>query len=265
MRGSADGGHGGATRGHAVRSSSPATPTSACSTGRSIPAAAADPQPIDALSITEPPRLRHRILNHWDNLNGTVERGYAGGSLWDWHKLPDYKAPRYTDYARANASLGINGTVLTNVNANATSLTRRVPRQGRRARRRVPPVRHPRLPDRALQRADRDRRAENRRPARAGGPGLVDTQGRRDLQGDPRLRRLPREGQLRGAARAAGLQAHARRRRQHAGRRLGASRRHRHVARLRLCGEQQGGPRTSRRTRSSCRSTARSAPTSCCR
>ena len=44
-------------------------------------------------------------------------------SLWDWHTLPDYKAPRYTDYARANASLGINGTVLTNVNANATSLT----------------------------------------------------------------------------------------------------------------------------------------------
>jgi len=69
------------------------------------------------------PRLQHRILNHWDNLDGTVERGYAGGSLWDWHTLPGYLAPRYTDYARANASLGINGTVITNVNANATSLT----------------------------------------------------------------------------------------------------------------------------------------------
>jgi alpha-glucuronidase len=80
-------------------------------------------QRIDALAITERPRIQHRILNHWDNLDGSVERGYAGGSLWDWHKLPDYLSPRYTDYARANASLGINGTVLTNVNANATSLT----------------------------------------------------------------------------------------------------------------------------------------------
>jgi alpha-glucuronidase len=80
-------------------------------------------QPIEALAITERPRIRHRVLNHWDNLDGSVERGYAGGSLWDWHKLPGYAAPRYTDYARANASLGINGTVLTNVNGNATSLT----------------------------------------------------------------------------------------------------------------------------------------------
>ncbi len=67
--------------------------------------------------------MRLRVLDHWDNLNRTVERGYAGFSLWDWHKLPDYLDPRYTDYARANASVGINGAVLTNVNANATSLT----------------------------------------------------------------------------------------------------------------------------------------------
>jgi alpha-glucuronidase len=81
-------------------------------------------QRVDALAITEAPRTPYRILNHWDNLDGSVERGYAGASLWDWHKLPDYLSPRYTDYARANASLGVNGTVLTNVNANATSLTR---------------------------------------------------------------------------------------------------------------------------------------------
>jgi alpha-glucuronidase len=73
--------------------------------------------------VFERPQFRHRILNHWDNLDGSVERGYAGASLWDWHKLPGYTAPRYTDYARANASLGINGTVLTNVNADATALT----------------------------------------------------------------------------------------------------------------------------------------------
>nr|WP_235996778.1 alpha-glucuronidase family glycosyl hydrolase [Pseudoxanthomonas beigongshangi] len=78
---------------------------------------------LQTLKIHEAPRLKLRLLNHWDDLDGHVERGYAGASLWDWHKLPDWRDPRYTDYARANASLGINGTVLNNVNANALSLT----------------------------------------------------------------------------------------------------------------------------------------------
>lgn len=78
---------------------------------------------LDGLDIRESPAMRLRVLNHWDNLDGYVERGYAGGSLWDWHTLPDWRDPRYTDYARANASLGINGTVLNNVNANALSLS----------------------------------------------------------------------------------------------------------------------------------------------
>jgi alpha-glucuronidase len=80
-------------------------------------------QSLEQLDIREAPRVALRMLNHWDNLDRNVERGYAGPSLWDWHKLPDYLDPRYTDYARANASIGINATVLTNVNANATSLT----------------------------------------------------------------------------------------------------------------------------------------------
>ena len=63
------------------------------------------------------------MLNHWDNLNRTVERGYAGISIWNWQKLPGYIDQRYIDYARANASIGINGIVLTNVNANALILT----------------------------------------------------------------------------------------------------------------------------------------------
>ncbi|PSJ38477.1 alpha-glucuronidase family glycosyl hydrolase [Allosphingosinicella deserti] len=79
--------------------------------------------PTERLDIAEAPKVKLRLLNHWDNLDRTVERGYAGFSLWDWHKLPDYLDPRYTDYARANASIGINGTVLTNVNANADILT----------------------------------------------------------------------------------------------------------------------------------------------
>ena len=80
-------------------------------------------QPIDQLDLHEVPKLKLRVLDHWDYLNGQVERGYAGASIWDWWKLPDWRAPRYTDYARANASIGINGTVLNNVNAGAIILT----------------------------------------------------------------------------------------------------------------------------------------------
>ena len=77
---------------------------------------------VEALDVVDAPKVEHRVLNHWDNLDRTVERGYAGFSIWDWWNLPEYKKQRYTDYARANASLGINGTVLTNVNADATVL-----------------------------------------------------------------------------------------------------------------------------------------------
>lgn len=80
-------------------------------------------QPVENLNLSSSPKIQNRILNHWDNLDRTVERGYAGFSIWDWHKLPDYIDKRYVDYARANASIGINGTVLTNVNANALVLT----------------------------------------------------------------------------------------------------------------------------------------------
>jgi alpha-glucuronidase len=80
-------------------------------------------QSLDPLSIESSPKTKIRILNHWDNLDRTVERGYAGFSIWDWHRLPQLIDQRYHDYARANSSLGINATVLTNVNANAIVLT----------------------------------------------------------------------------------------------------------------------------------------------
>jgi alpha-glucuronidase len=80
-------------------------------------------QAIDNLDITDSPKLQVRVLDHWDNLDRHVERGYAGQSLWDWQKLPLYKDPRYTDYARANASIGINGVVPNNVNGKAEILT----------------------------------------------------------------------------------------------------------------------------------------------
>ncbi|RUL62177.1 alpha-glucuronidase [Dyella dinghuensis] len=80
-------------------------------------------QPIAHLDLRDSPRVKLRVLDHWDNLDGSVERGYAGTSIWDWFKLPDWLAPRYTDYARANASIGINGVVLNNVNATPQILT----------------------------------------------------------------------------------------------------------------------------------------------
>ncbi|WGL18356.1 alpha-glucuronidase family glycosyl hydrolase [Microbulbifer bruguierae] len=80
---------------------------------------------IAEVDISGQPRIGLRLLNHWDNLDRTVERGYAGQSIWDWWNLPDVLDPRYTDYARANAAIGINGTVLNNVNASADSLTPR--------------------------------------------------------------------------------------------------------------------------------------------
>jgi alpha-glucuronidase len=78
---------------------------------------------VKDFNFIDSPKINLRILNHWDNLNRTVERGYAGFSLWNWQKLPDFIDQRYIDYARANASVGINGTVLNNVNANALILT----------------------------------------------------------------------------------------------------------------------------------------------
>jgi len=81
-------------------------------------------QSVENLNIVSAPQIKLRILNHWDNLNRHVERGYAGISIWNWHTLPGYIDQRYIDYARANASIGINGTVLTNVNANALVLSK---------------------------------------------------------------------------------------------------------------------------------------------
>ncbi|WP_442844940.1 alpha-glucuronidase family glycosyl hydrolase [Leeuwenhoekiella sp. H156] len=74
---------------------------------------------LSQLDITDAPKIKKRLLNHWDNLDRTIERGYAGFSIWDWHLLPNLIKEEYIDYARANASIGINGTVLNNVNASA--------------------------------------------------------------------------------------------------------------------------------------------------
>jgi alpha-glucuronidase len=76
----------------------------------------------DFIQFNDSPKVSWRILNHWDNLDGSVERGYAGKSLWKWDELPKIDQ-RYVDYARIAASVGINGSVVNNVNANSLSLT----------------------------------------------------------------------------------------------------------------------------------------------
>ena len=73
------------------------------------------------LDIREEPSYEHRILNHWDNLDNTVERGYAGWSIWHWGEPVPVELIK--DYARLNASIGINGTVLNNVNATPEMLS----------------------------------------------------------------------------------------------------------------------------------------------
>lgn len=69
----------------------------------------------DTYDLREKPSYDLRLLNHWDNLDGSVERGYAGRSIW-WES-DSLRLPLYRAYGRANASIGINGTVLNNVNA----------------------------------------------------------------------------------------------------------------------------------------------------
>jgi alpha-glucuronidase len=79
-----------------------------------------DPAKIDIYSA---PAMPLRMLNHWDNSDGSVERGYAGRSIFDWWRLPEHLDQRMTDYARANASIGINAVSVNNVNANPVFLT----------------------------------------------------------------------------------------------------------------------------------------------
>lgn len=71
---------------------------------------------ISVLNLFSEPKTAFRMLNHWDNLDGSIERGYAGKSLWRWDELPQKISPRYEDYARICASVGINASVLNNVN-----------------------------------------------------------------------------------------------------------------------------------------------------
>lgn len=80
-------------------------------------------RPSSCYDRTDSPRHSVRVLNHWDNLDGTIERGYAGKSIWNWDTpLTEQQISLYKKYALANAMAGINGTVLNNVNASPNML-----------------------------------------------------------------------------------------------------------------------------------------------
>ena len=78
-----------------------------------------------SIDLDERPAMPLRMLNHWDNPDGHVERGYAGRSIFDWWHLPEHLDRRMIDYARANASIGINAVAVNNVNASPLFLTER--------------------------------------------------------------------------------------------------------------------------------------------
>lgn len=80
-------------------------------------------QNISSLYLTSSPKMELRMVNHWDNLDRSVERGYAGISLWDWKTLPKVKNNRYVDFARLSASIGINAIAINNVNADPKFIT----------------------------------------------------------------------------------------------------------------------------------------------
>lgn len=75
------------------------------------------------IDYSDQPAIKWRVIDHWDNWSGSIERGYAGNSIFDWSALPDTVSDRYEDYARAEASVGINTVVINNVNTQFDYIT----------------------------------------------------------------------------------------------------------------------------------------------
>ena len=78
---------------------------------------------ISDLNVSDFPKIKWRVLNQWDNWDGSIERGYSGKSIYDWATLPKMKDTRIEDFARANASVGINVIVINNVNSSTNYIT----------------------------------------------------------------------------------------------------------------------------------------------
>ena len=145
------------------------------------------------------------MLDHWDNLDRHVVRGYAGLSLWDWQTLPRFRDPRYTDYARADASIGINGIVLNNVNANADILTPAFSRRSRRWPTSSGPRGSASISPRGSTRRWRSARLPTADPLDPRVRAWWRAKADEIYRADPRFRRLPGQGQFGRPAGPAGL------------------------------------------------------------
>ena len=118
------------------------------------------------IDIQEKPYYEYRILDHWDNLDDTVERGYAGLSMWEWTS-PDIPEARIRKYGELCASVGINGSTLNNVNYSP---------RGQDSRH-TPRIRHHHIPVDQVDQPHHAERAQERRPARPKGTPVVERQG----------------------------------------------------------------------------------------
>ena len=234
---------------------------------RRVPSAAsAAARAADRATVTGVPRAALRMLDHWDNLDGTIERGYAGWSLWDWHKLPGYVSPRITRLRARERVDRHQRRRADQRQRQRAGADRRVPPQGGGAGRRASPLGAAGLPHRALQRPDRARRAADRRSARrrASPPGGA----RRPTRS---TRHIPDFGGFLVKANSEGQPGPQDYGRSHAeGANLladalaphgGAG----HLARVRLPGRGRGGSGQAGLPRAGRRSTGRSATTSSCR
>ena len=175
--------------------SSPPRPIAASSTAPSpCSAPSASKAPINELNVRDKPFAPIRILNHWDNLDGTIERGYAGRSIfWEnGHITKDLG--RVRDYARLMASVGINGCSINNVNADTRVISAELLPEVARVADVFRPWGVKLYISLDFASPREARRHQHVRPARSGRRRLLEKEGRRDLQSDPRPRRLRAQG-----------------------------------------------------------------------
>ena len=215
----------------------------------------------------------HRMLNHWDNMDGSIERGYSGDSFFFKDDVVLVDEDRLNAYGRMLASVGINGIVINNVNVKQAAswlITDRYFAPLRRYQEILGAYGVKLYLSINFAAPIELGGMDTLRPLRPGCCRLVEGKGRRCVGQPARSGRLPRQGRQRRPPRPLHLQPHPGRRRQHAGRRRGAVRRPHRMALLRLQLPSRTGatPRSTapaRATTPSCRWTASSATTSRCR
>ena len=172
-------------------------------------------EPVDDIDLREAPYAPVRWVNQWDNLDGTIERGYGGRSIFFDERLRSARIWRaVNDFARLLASLGINGCAINNVNADPRLITAEFLPQVARIAEVFRPLGRLAGALGRFQQSPKDRRARHIRSARSAGCRVVEGEDGRDLPRRAGPRRVRGQGRLRRTRRAVGVRADARRRRQ---------------------------------------------------